>query len=70
MSSLKWRPASGLRLQARIGIATGLVVVGDLIREGVTQENAAIGETTNLAARLQSLAEPNSLVISRRPIDF
>ena len=43
-----------------------MVVVGDLVREGVTQENAAIGETTNLAARLQSLAEPNTLVISPR----
>jgi class 3 adenylate cyclase len=50
-------------LQTRIGIATGVVVIGDLVREGVTQENAAIGETTNLAARLQSLAEPNSLLI-------
>ena len=39
-------------------------MVGDLVREGVTQENAAIGETTNLAARLQSLAEPNTIVIS------
>src|SRR5262249_6050094 len=45
------------KLQARIGIASGVVVVGDLIREGVTQQNAAIGETTNLAARLQSIAE-------------
>ena len=53
----------GVKLQARIGIATGVVVVGDLVREGVTQENAAIGETTNLAARLQTLAEPNSLLI-------
>ena len=39
-------------------------MVGDLVREGVTQENAAIGETTNLAARLQSLAEPNTIVIA------
>jgi class 3 adenylate cyclase len=51
-------------LQARIGIASGVVVVGDLVREGVTQENAAIGETTNLAARLQSLAEPNTILIA------
>ena len=57
------KPAAGVTLQARIGIASGVVVVGDLVREGVTQENAAIGETTNLAARLQSLAEPNTLVI-------
>ncbi len=55
--------APGVTLQARIGIASGVVVVGDLGREGVTQENAAIGETTNLAARLQSLAEPNTMVI-------
>jgi hypothetical protein len=40
------------------------VVVGDLVREGVTQENAAIGETTNLAARLQAIAEPSTLVIA------
>ena len=58
------KPAPGVALGARIGVATGVVVVGDLVREGVTQENAAIGETTNLAARLQSLAEPNTLVIS------
>ena len=51
-------------LQTRIAIGTGVVVVGDLMREGVTQENAAIGETTNLVARLQAIAEPNSLVIS------
>ena len=56
--------APGLTLQARIGIATGVVVVGDLARGGITQENAAIGETTNLAARLQSLAEPNTMVIA------
>ncbi len=57
-------PAPGVSVQARIGIASGVVVVGDLVREGVTQENAAIGETTNLAARLQALAEPNTLVVS------
>jgi len=58
------RPSPGVTLQARIGIATGVVVVGDLAREGLEQENAAIGETTNLAARLQSLAEPNTIVIA------
>ena len=58
------KPAPSVTLQARIGIASGIVVVGDLVREGVTQENAAIGETTNLAARLQSLAEPNTMVIA------
>ena len=56
--------APGVTLQARIGLASGVVVVGDLGRGGVTQENAAIGETTNLAARLQSLAEPNTIVIA------
>jgi class 3 adenylate cyclase/tetratricopeptide (TPR) repeat protein len=58
------RPAPQVVLRARIGIATGVVVVGDLIRGGVTQENAAIGETTNLAARLQALAEPDTLLIA------
>jgi class 3 adenylate cyclase len=53
-----------LTLQARIGIASGVVVVGDLVRKGVKQKNAAIGQTTNLAARLQSLAEPNSIFIA------
>jgi class 3 adenylate cyclase len=54
------RPAQHVAVQARIGVATGVVMVGDLVGEGITQENAAIGETTNLAARLQSLAAPNS----------
>jgi hypothetical protein len=51
------KTACHVTLEARIGIASGVVVVGDLVREGLTQENAAIGETTNLAARLQALAE-------------
>lgn len=54
----------GTRLAVRIGIATGLVVVGDLIGVGAAQENAVVGETPNLAARLQSLAEPGSVLIS------
>lgn len=58
------RPGPGVALQSRVGIATGLVVVGDLVREGVTQQNAAIGATTNLAARLQTLAKPDTVVIS------
>jgi class 3 adenylate cyclase len=57
------RHSPNVTLQARVGIATGVVVVGDLGREDATQENAAIGETTNIAARLQSLAEPNALLI-------
>src|SRR5215470_12323490 len=56
-------PASQV-LAVRIGIATGLVVVGDLIGEGVAREAAVVGETPNLAARLQALAEPGSVVIA------
>ena len=51
-------------LRTRVGIATGLVVVGDLIGSGASQEQAIVGETPNLAARLQSVAEPNSVVIA------
>ena len=51
-------------LQTRVGIATGLVVVGDLIGSGESQEQAIVGETPNLAARLQGVAEPNSVVIA------
>jgi class 3 adenylate cyclase len=56
--------SKSVELQARIGIATGLVVVGDLIGKGSAQEQSVVGETPNLAARLQSLAEPNALVIA------
>ena len=51
-------------LQTRIGIATGLVVVGDLIGSGEAQERAIVGDTPNLAARLQGIAEPNTVVIA------
>ena len=51
-------------LQTRVGIATGLVVVGDLVGAGASQEQAIVGETPNLAARLQSFAEPNSVVVA------
>ncbi len=51
-------------LQTRVGIATGLVVVGDLIGSGEAQERGIVGETPNLAARLQSIAEPDSVVIA------
>ena len=51
-------------LQTRVGIATGLVVVGDLIGSGEAQERGIVGETPNLAARLQALAEPNTVVIA------
>ena len=51
-------------LQIRVGIATGLTVVGDLIGEGGAQEEAVVGDTPNLAARLQALAEPGTVMIS------
>jgi class 3 adenylate cyclase/predicted ATPase len=51
-------------LRVRVGIATGEVVVGDLIGDGVSQEQAVVGDTPNLAARLQTLAEPDTVVIS------
>jgi class 3 adenylate cyclase/predicted ATPase len=56
--------AVGERLEARIGLATGLVVVGDLLGVGESQERAVAGETPNLAARLQSLAEGGAVVIA------
>jgi class 3 adenylate cyclase len=52
-------------LAIRAGIATGLVVIGDLIGEGSAQEQAIVGETPNLAARLQALAAPGDVLISR-----
>src|ERR1700757_1022181 len=51
-------------LQTRVGIATGLVVVGDLIGSGEAQERGIVGETPNLAARLQGTAEPNTVVVA------
>jgi class 3 adenylate cyclase len=56
--------AAEVGLQVRIGIATGLVVVGDLTGSGEAQERGVVGETPNLAARLQSLAQPGSVVIA------
>jgi class 3 adenylate cyclase len=53
------------KLQARVGTATGLVIVGDMIGEGSAQEQSVVGETPNLAARLQALAKPDSVVISQ-----
>jgi class 3 adenylate cyclase/tetratricopeptide (TPR) repeat protein len=53
-----------VKLQTRVGIATGLVVVGDLIGEGSAQEQSVVGETPDLAARLQALAEPDTVVIA------
>jgi predicted ATPase/class 3 adenylate cyclase len=60
----KLETAAGIPLQVRIGIATGVVVVGDLIGEGASQEQAVVGETPNLAARLQTLAEPGAVMIA------
>ncbi len=54
----------GVELAVRIGIATGPVIVGDQIGEGTAQETAVVGETPNLAARLQALAQPNQIVVS------
>src|SRR6478609_8749731 len=54
----------GTRLQVRVGISTGMVVVGDLTGEGAAKEQAVIGETPNLAARLQQFAEPGMVLIS------
>jgi class 3 adenylate cyclase len=54
----------GQTLAARIGIATGLVVIGDLVGSGEALERDVIGETPNLAARLQALAEPAQVVIA------
>ena len=55
---------SSAPLQTRLGIATGLVVVGDLIGSGEAHERRIIGETPNIAARLQGIAEPNGVVIA------
>jgi class 3 adenylate cyclase/predicted ATPase len=51
-------------LQTRVGIATGLVIVADRIGAGAAQEQTVIGETPNLAARLQGIAEPNTVVVA------
>jgi class 3 adenylate cyclase len=59
------RPATSSALQVRIGIATGDVVVGDLGSQEASDKDAVVGETPNLASRLQSLAEPGSVVISQ-----
>jgi class 3 adenylate cyclase/predicted ATPase len=60
----KLKTTAGVPLQVRVGIATGLVVVGDLIGAGAAQEQAVVGETPNLAARLQGIAEPSTVVIA------
>jgi len=65
VASLKTRGTQ--RLAVRIGIATGLVVVGDLVGEGSAQEQAVIGETPNLAARLRLLPNPGRSSPRRHP---
>ena len=60
IGSLHVRP----HLEVRVGIATGPVVVGDIIGEGASEEVAALGETPNLAARLQGVASPNFVLLS------
>ena len=60
-----WRRLRASRSRRRVGIATGLVMVGELIGEGAAQEQAVVGETPNLAARLQALADPGSVVIGQ-----
>ena len=62
IAALKTR--TDVTLQTRIGIATGLVVVGDLVGRGGAQEQAVVGDTPNLAARLQALAQPGSVVVA------
>jgi class 3 adenylate cyclase/tetratricopeptide (TPR) repeat protein len=62
VATLRTDPAT--ELQVRVGIATGMVVVGDLTGEGAAKEQAVIGETPNLAARLQAFADPGMVLIS------
>jgi class 3 adenylate cyclase len=62
VGGLKTRAAD--KLQVRIGIATGLVVVGDLVGQGAAQEQAVVGDTPNLAARLQGIASPGQVVLA------
>lgn len=68
------RPTVGdgqeIELGVRVGIATGSVVVGDLIGEGASQESAVVGETPNLAARLQGLAPVNAVVVASSTSDL
>jgi class 3 adenylate cyclase/tetratricopeptide (TPR) repeat protein len=57
------RPRGDLVLQVRVGVDTGLVVIGDLLTSGIGEEETVVGETANRAARLQTLAPPDGLVI-------
>ncbi len=60
----KLETAAGAPLHVRVGIATGIVIVGDLLGSGESQERGVVGDTPNLAARLQGIAEPDSVVIA------
>ena len=60
----KQRDDTGTSMQSRVGVASGLVLAGDLVAEGLAHEHAVVGETPNLAARLQAYAEPNTVIIS------
>ena len=60
----KLETSAGGPLHVRLGIATGIVVVGDLLGSGESQERGVVGDTPNLAARLQGIAEPDSVVIA------
>src|ERR1700722_10524432 len=60
----KLETAAGTPLHVRVGIATGIVVVGDLVGSGEAQERGVVGDTPNLAARLQSIAEPDTVVVA------
>ena len=53
----------GRAFQARIGIATGIVVIGDIVGAGAAREHSIVGDTPNLASRLQALADPNAILI-------
>ena len=64
----KWGCGDAATLEVRIGIATGLVVVGDLVGQGEAQERGVVGETPNLAARLQALAPPGAVVVSENNV--
>lgn len=66
IDALATLPAGGQRMETRIGIATGTVVVGQIFGRTAEPERGAVGETPNLAARLQSLAEPQSIVVDLR----
>ena len=61
---------SGRPLQVRVGIATGLVVVGEMTGADAVEAHAIVGETPNLAARLQSIAEPGAVVISAETLEL